>query len=81
MDILNVIVTDKFDDKGNIISIDSFPVHEEQLKDDVVSFAETRFLDLCVKNGIDEVDAEESIEDGYCETKTIMVSLVWSNAQ
>ncbi|MFW6247422.1 MAG: hypothetical protein ACOC22_04615 [bacterium] len=79
MDILNVIVTSKT--SGLVVAIDSYPVHEEQLKDEVVAKAEKRYVDLCVDNGIDEVVAEESIEDGCIENEIHLFSIVWSYGQ
>lgn len=76
MDIINVIVSEK--PTGFILSINSFIVHEEQLKDDVVAEAEKRYVNLCVDNGIDEVVAEESIEDGSIENTERLISIVWS---
>ncbi|MFW6272948.1 MAG: hypothetical protein ACOC2U_04120, partial [bacterium] len=78
MDIINVIVSEK--QTGFILSVDSFPVHEEQLKDDVVSEAEKRYVNLCIENGIDEVDAEESIENGSIDNTERQISFVWSYA-
>jgi hypothetical protein len=76
MDIVNVIVSEK--PTGFILSIDSFIVHEEQLKDDVIAEAEKRYVNLCIENDIDEVVAEESIEEGCIENTERLISIIWS---
>ncbi|MFW6243358.1 MAG: hypothetical protein ACOC2W_04295 [bacterium] len=78
MEIINVIVSEK--PTGYILSVDIFPVYEEQLKDDVVAKAEKRYVNICVENGIDEVDAEESIENGCIDNTERQISFVWSYA-
>ena len=64
-----------------VLSIESFGIFEEQLKDDVVAKAEKLFIEKAVENSIDEVDAEESLDDGYCEKGSYTVSIVWSDIQ
>lgn len=63
MEIINVIeVMD-----NNNISIDSFPVYEEQLKHEVVEKAEELFTQKALENGANEEDLDSYIEEGYYE--------------
>ncbi len=77
MDIINVIVTDTYD--GSVLSIESFPIHEEQLRDDVVEQAEKEFCRRLPKEWTD-FDYDVALEDGSVEVteERALVSIVWS---
>lgn len=64
---------------GTISQILSFPVHEEQLSQDVVDEAENTFKQIINEvKGIDE-DIDSYIEDGcYDDDNGWVVSLIWS---
>ena len=63
---------------NNVQGIDSFGIHEEQLKEDVVQQAEHAFKLKAVENGIMDDDLESAIENGVYENGTYTVNLVWS---
>ena len=77
MRIINVIVTSY--NTGIVLSVDSFGVYEEQLSDEISSKAEKLYVDKCVEYGIDEVDAEESLDDGYIESVGAVIHCCWSD--
>lgn len=80
MEIINVIeIMD-----GNNISVESFPIHEEQLKHEVVEKAEVLFKQKALENGANEEDIESYIEDGFYEPalqplNDYRLFLIWSN--
>ena len=77
MRIINVIVSTKY---NPVVSIDSFGVFEEQLSDEVVEQAEKLFIQKAVsKLGVDEEDAEDSLENGYIDDGLVTISIVWSD--
>lgn len=81
MRIINVIET-----KNNSVhSITSFGIYEDQLSEDVKEKAEDFFITVAKENGLlinEETDitdvAYDTIETGYFENGSYMVSLVWS---
>jgi len=78
MRIINVIVSTK--NQNPVVSIDSFGVFEEQLSDEVVEQAEKLFIQKAVSElGVDEVDAEDSLENGYIDDGLVTISIVWSD--
>ena len=77
MRIINVIVN-----KDSIIdSIDSFGIFEEQLSDEVVTKAEELFVKKAIELGIDEVNAEECLDDGFARGEVLgdSVCISWSD--
>lgn len=66
---------------GVVSQILSFPVHEEQLSQDVVQEAESTFKSIIseVMGEIDDETLDSYIEDGnYSDDNGWEVSLVWS---
>ena len=63
---------------NNVQGIESFGIHEEQLKEDVVAQAEHAFKLKAVENGIMDDDLESAIENGVYENGTYTLNLVWS---
>ncbi len=63
---------------NNVQGIESFGIHEEQLKEEVVQQAEYAFKLKAVENGIMDDDLESAIENGVYENGTYTVNLVWS---
>ena len=63
---------------NNVQGIESFGIHEEQLKDDVVQQAEYAFKLKAIENGIMDDDLESAIENGVYENGTYTLNLVWS---
>ena len=77
MRIINVIVSTN---QNPVVSIDSFGVFEEQLSDEVVEQAEKLFIQKAVSElGVDEVDAEDILENGYINDGLVTISIVWSD--
>ena len=77
MRIINVIITSE---ECPIVSIDSFGIFEEQLSDEVVEKAEKLFIKKALELGIDEVDAEESLNDGFISNdKGSVIYIIWSD--
>ena len=82
MRIINVIEMVDGDFLG---SIESFPIWEEQLSEDVVKKKKKLFADRAKENGADENDIESYIEDGYYDNGTegngghYEVFITWSN--
>lgn len=77
MRVINVIVSTN---QNPVVSIDSFGVFEEQLSDEVVEQAEKLFIQKAVSElGVDEVDAEDSLENGYIDDGLVTISIVWSD--
>lgn len=77
MRIINVIVSTN---QNPVVSIDSFGIFEEQLSDEVVEQAEELFIQKAVSElGVDEVDAEDSLENGYIDDGFVTISIVWSD--
>lgn len=74
MRFINVIKTEK--PTGNVLSIETFPVHEEQLSNDVLGAAEKHFIEVANLPAPEWEDM--ALEDGYWETESEMTSLVWS---
>lgn len=66
---------------GDISQILSYVVHEEQLKDEVVSTAENDFKKILMEvKGFEEEDCESIIEDGYYnDDNGWEVYLTWSS--
>lgn len=60
-------------------SLESFPIWEEQLSDDVIEVAQKLFSDKAMENGAEEDDIESYLEDGHYENSDYEVFLVWSN--
>lgn len=75
MRIINVIQIKE----GVVDSIDSFPVHEEQLVSDVVEQAEANFTKKVIELGGEYVNMDIYIEDGYYEIMNASVCFVWSD--
>ena len=84
MRIINVIeIVD-----NNVQGITSYPIHEEQLSQDVVDEAEADFKTKAIENGCiaeDEDEWDEIIGDGYWSSDPFKsaagnytVNLVWS---
>ena len=94
MEIINIIENDHND---GIITMDSFVVVDNQLRDEVVEEAEQHFIDKCVriKFGVEELREEgdlreiddyrdevnELLEDGYVNIGNRTISFVWSYPQ
>lgn len=77
MRVINVIVSTN---QNPVVSIDSFGVFEEQLSDEVVEQAEKLFIQKAVSElGVDEEDAEDSLENGYIDDGLVTISIVWSD--
>ena len=78
MDIINIIVTNRYE--GSVVSVESTSTSEKDIdRDEKIARAEKSFVDKCLKNGISQEDAEESLSDGYMElNENEMVSFVWS---
>lgn len=79
MEILNVIITNT---EGTVNDIESFVVHEEQLKDEVVEKAEEFFLETInnYHDGLSEDTLDEFVENGVAEIGHTVISIVWSYA-
>jgi len=81
MRIINVV----FMVGGLINSIESYPIYEEQLEDDVVKEAERRFARYIktyyISDNNENIDdiIIEAIEDGYFVMEKYEVCLLWSN--
>ena len=75
MRIANVICIED----NSIVSIESFPIHEEQLSDEVVEKAEEDFEKKAIEIGADPDDIEDLIVDGFyeCPATNRSVSLAW----
>lgn len=64
---------------GTVSQILSYPVHEEQLSQDVVDEAEGMFKDIIKEVDGEIKDIDSYIEDGYyTDNKGWELSLVWS---
>lgn len=65
---------------GSISQILSFPIHEDQLSEEVVSQAEDTFKKTINEvTGIDVEDLDSVVEDGYyTDDNGWELSLVWS---
>ncbi len=77
MRIINVIVSTN---QNPVVSINSFGIFEEQLSDEVVEQAEKLFIQKAVSElGVDEIDAEDSLENGYIDDGLVKILIVWSD--
>jgi hypothetical protein len=78
MDIINVIVTDT--NNGSVISIESFPIYDENLRRSKVAKAEKRFCDK-LPSSWSEFDYEVALDDGSVEVEDecALVSIIWTN--
>lgn len=67
---------------GSVQHIKSFLIHEEQLSQDVVEYAEKEFMKIInSKFGIDESEMDIYLEEGFFEHEEsgYLLSLVWSD--
>jgi len=78
MRVVNVITTSML--TGAVVEIESFGVFEEQLSSEVSDAAEKYFTKKCEDAGVEEVDIEVGLEDGFCElpNANVVVSISWS---
>jgi len=76
MRILNVIeVVD-----NTVIGVESFPIIEEQLSEEIVEKAEELFKKKAVENGYDSTEEDDSylLDDGRWENLDYAIHLYWS---
>jgi hypothetical protein len=78
MRIINVILVSQ----GIVHSIESYPIHEEQLSSEVVEQAEEQFKLECLqlKEDISDEEMNVHLENGYFDSEInyMSVNLVWS---
>jgi len=77
MRIINVITLLK----GVIETLESFPIIEDQLSDDVIEAASTCFIEKLHEHVENVSDIESYLEDGYYDDENgYEVYLTWSNS-
>ena len=77
MRIINVITLLK----GVIETLESFPIIEDQLSDDVIEAASTCFIEKLPEHVENVSDIESYLEDGYYDDENgYEVYLTWSNS-